>query len=52
MSLSEPSFMEIKLLIMTHFKIITTTINFIKQTQRFQQALYRANKNRICNLTL
>ena len=33
-------------------KVLVATINFIKNTQRFEQALYWANEIRICDLTL
>ena len=36
----------------SNLKILTVTINFIKQTQQYEQALYWANEIRICNLTL
>ena len=43
---SESSFMQIKILIMTP---VTRTINFIKQAQRFELALYQANESDICD---
>ena len=46
--ISESSFMQIKILITP----ISRTINFIKQTERFELALYWANEIRICDLTL
>ena len=48
MSSSKPLLMQIKTLIITP---ISRTINFIKKTQRFEQALYWANKIHICDLT-
>ena len=41
--------MQMKILIMTP---ISRTINFIKQTQQFEPALYWANEIYICNLML
>ena len=46
--ISDPPFMQIKILITP----ISRTINFIKQTERFEPALYWANEIRICDLTL
>ena len=46
MGSSEPYFMQIKVLIMAP---ISRTINFIKQTQRFEPALYSTNEIYNCD---